>query len=410
MKTHFTILLFLLSAKILCAQDTTQVFYSEVHDTLMKQRFIDRYENVFMTKVPTRHMFKVGVTFNSNFIYSSNTVGHYDPIFNLGYEYKLSPSWSIGTDLYGNGSWGGYNGFRGTFVGNVYGRWYYDMKKRIMDGNSVSNFTGNYIAPVVEYRWGTGFPNYRFIKMGGEFGLQRRFLNNKRMELAIGGFYEDVLKIENINFTYPNTLSHFHISTRVALGFAFGDWKKNKRTAACEVLLCDQFLQQRWKLQWPQIYLSPRFINGNFAISFERKLGRGPFSVNTQLNLHYLRIYDQDPLKEIASNDFRINPIIQLRYYLAQKRNIRKGTGGNNLNGLYVTPYTDFVHYRSESYYALGEVKKHWGAGLGIGYQQIFFQKAYLDFSFGLSRNFINMEPTPTKALKTGQIAFGIAF
>lgn len=44
------------------AQDTVSVSYSEETDTLVKQRFLDRYENVFMTKVPTRHMFKIGLS------------------------------------------------------------------------------------------------------------------------------------------------------------------------------------------------------------------------------------------------------------------------------------------------------------------------------------------------------------
>jgi hypothetical protein len=42
------------------AQDSIKVSYSQEPDMLVKQRFIDRYENVFMTKVPTRQMFKVG--------------------------------------------------------------------------------------------------------------------------------------------------------------------------------------------------------------------------------------------------------------------------------------------------------------------------------------------------------------
>lgn len=60
MKKFFFFISFAFFIDIGFAQDTTRIVFSQEADTLVKQRFIDRYENIFMTKVPTRHMLKLG--------------------------------------------------------------------------------------------------------------------------------------------------------------------------------------------------------------------------------------------------------------------------------------------------------------------------------------------------------------
>jgi hypothetical protein len=42
------------------AQDTTSITFTEETASITEQRFIDRHESFFMTKVPTRKMFKLG--------------------------------------------------------------------------------------------------------------------------------------------------------------------------------------------------------------------------------------------------------------------------------------------------------------------------------------------------------------
>ena len=91
------ICLILASSCTLHAQDTIQVSYSEEPDTLVKQRFIDRYENVFMTKVATRHMVKIGL---SQYYQALAFPLRDDKILNntslqLGYEFKFLPAFSI---------------------------------------------------------------------------------------------------------------------------------------------------------------------------------------------------------------------------------------------------------------------------------------------------------------------------
>ncbi|MCE7067168.1 hypothetical protein [Dyadobacter sp. CY326] len=58
MKKFLLALIMLNVFQLAYAQDSTNVSFSQEVDTLVKQRFIDRYENLFMTKVPTGQMFK----------------------------------------------------------------------------------------------------------------------------------------------------------------------------------------------------------------------------------------------------------------------------------------------------------------------------------------------------------------
>lgn len=73
------------------AQDTVSISYSEESDTLGKQRFLDRYENVFMTKVPTRHMFKVGLSqyYQAKLFALSDDRTINSTSLHVGYEFKF---------------------------------------------------------------------------------------------------------------------------------------------------------------------------------------------------------------------------------------------------------------------------------------------------------------------------------
>jgi hypothetical protein len=91
MKYLLPLFLILLKSSTIAAQDTIRVTYSEEPDTLtIRQRFIDRYDNVFMTHVPTRNLVKAGYTSSD-----ARGIG-----IMLGYEYKLWPQLSIEASMY----------------------------------------------------------------------------------------------------------------------------------------------------------------------------------------------------------------------------------------------------------------------------------------------------------------------
>jgi hypothetical protein len=406
-----------ISCLLLCfcaaySQDSTEIKFSEEQDTLVQQRFIDRYENVFMTKVPTRHMFKLSLTFVPNYLFAVDNNAVQTTSYGLGYEFKISPILSVGTDVFINGGWGGAIGFVGALDGNIYGRWYYDMRHRINEGINVNNFTGNYVAVIAGKRWGKSETDYQLSSIGIEFGLQRRFLNNGRIEFAIGASYQQYSKGH-----YPIQLgygvhkaSDFAIASRTSMGLAFGDWKRNKNIEMCEVLRCDENVSQQWKLLWPKIYLSSQFIQGTIGLAYERKFGSSPVSVNAQVITDYLRIAPNEPASypKIISNDVQVWPSLQLRYYLDQKQAIRNGKGGQNLSGLYLGPHSDFVFYQSETIYGEGRPKRHLGLGAAAGFQQTLFGKAYVDLSVSVSHNLLNTQPEVKHLLASFRAGFGI--
>ncbi|MCF2489952.1 hypothetical protein [Dyadobacter sp. CY347] len=394
------------------AQDSIPVTFSQEQDTITKQRFIDRYENVFMTKVPTRHMFKLSLTFGPNYLFTVDNNALQTLFYGFGYEYKIAPAFSIGTDFKVNGGWGDKIGFSGVLDGNVYGRWYYDMKRRINQGVSVNNFTGNYVAIVGGNRWGKSDFDYQLATIGVEFGLQRRFLNNGRIEFAIGASYQRYSNNRSaLQSEYTlHKANDFAIASRTSMGLAFGDWKRNRHVPMCEVLRCDENVQQQWKLFWPKIYLSSQFIQGAIGLAYERKFGSGPLSLNGQVNADYARMVSNRTPQPPGpgSNDLQIWPALQLRYYFQQKEAVRRGLGGQNLSGIYFGPHSDFVYYKSENVFSEGRQKRHLGFGAAAGFQQTLFRKAYIDLSFNASHHVLHRQPGSNRILAAIRTGFGI--
>ncbi|GAA4413983.1 hypothetical protein GCM10023187_42890 [Nibrella viscosa] len=178
MRNPYWLLLLLLCRPALYAQDSLRITYTQEPDTLPRQRFIDRYENVFMTKVPTRHMVKIGQTTSS---FPGNSL-------QAGYEFKISPSFSAGINFTFRNYY--LQGFRRDYAASVQTRWYYDMRRRIDEGKSSNNFTGNYIGAVYEYS--PAFNQTR-VRMGIEYGIQRRFLNRGFFDFGVGLFSQNYL-------------------------------------------------------------------------------------------------------------------------------------------------------------------------------------------------------------------------
>ena len=407
-----TFLFFLLSLTQSFGQDSTKITYTEEKDTLVKQRFIDQYENVFMTKVPTRHMLKLGLEFYPTNLYDFTSPEVQNLNYHLGYEFKALQNLSIGADITINGGYGTTNGFVATVSSLLYTRWYYDMKKRIREGKGANNFTGNYFAIVAGKRWKYTPALYPLKQIGIEFGIHRRFLNYGRLEFAVGAYYQ---RFSNGYYSEDvpigsAILSDFEISTKSNLGLAFGDWKRASHGPLCDILNCEEFVKNQWKLLWPVVRISSRIINGTIGIGYERKLGKTPVSVNTQLIADFRKgelglVGLSGGL--LSDQSHQIQTSIQMRYYAFQRAAIRKGKGGNNLSGLYLGPHFDYIHYNYEMMEELAINKKHFGPGFTIGFQKTLFRKAYLDISGVQSWNLLSDLPTDKASIGSLRVGFG---
>ncbi|TDE14808.1 hypothetical protein [Dyadobacter psychrotolerans] len=407
MKKAGLLILLMCFVRMLAAQDSTSISYSEQKDSLAPQLVVDKYEKIFMTMVPTRHMFKVGLSqyYQALFFPLIQDGIITTTSLHLGYEVKVLPSFSLALS-------GHLPFYAQTFplksalnytVVDAQLRWFVDMKKRIRSGTGVNNFSGNYLA--LNYT-ATGFADYfnKNPSFGVKAGFQRRVLNS--------GFMDFAMAMQQRENFYYGLFYGWTISTQATVGFAIGDWKKTKVGPLCDFLLCDPLLNSQWKLRLPEISFGFRVRKGKAGIAYEKKIGSSPFSLNYQFDIgvnstwNYMDTDRYSP--ESIENRYRLaisteldaSLSIQPRYYLLQNRQRRNGRSGNGLSGLYAGIHTEYNDYRGRHNIDItgrNDLVLHnktLKAGPMAGFQQRLFQKGYLDFnaSYNLEKRYRDPE------------------
>ncbi|WAC14811.1 hypothetical protein [Dyadobacter pollutisoli] len=368
------------------AQDSIKVSYSQEADTLVKQRFIDRYENVFMTKVPTRQMFKVSAV-------GSEVQG---TGFNFAYEYKVLPSLSLEASIYTQLS--RFNGglanellhFDSRAVNvwaNAKARWYYNMNKRINKGLNANNFSGVYIG--ASYEQSVYMQNFSANKNGTRFGLlygfQNRIFNHGFTDFSIGLYQRDLGQFYDFEgASAPWAVKNFVLGTQFNIGLAVGDWKKAKTTPLCDVLFCDELIRGHWKVQAPNIVLG--FTNQivRSEVAYERAIGNTPLSAQADVGVN---LFHQSFSGGTHFTYFSAGANLALRYYFLQRYQARHGKGGGNFSGPYASLIASYIRgsYNSSSIFqpdgGMDEVVNNLNATAALGYQQRLFKRLYIDLS-----------------------------
>ena len=343
------------------SQDSLQ--YSQESGTLQKQRFIDQYDYVFMTKEPTRWMLKAvalpmgNMGLVNNAIYFTKNTRDISPLW-LNFEYKLSKSLSlsVGGSYYSNGLsqnereqiWQNYDkSIKYNFVGTTELRWFYDMKRRIAEGKSANNFSGNYLSVRADKVFVTAQPDYEPIltylqlspysvynskntdvfdtrnvfqqltsRVSVSYGLQRRFLRHGLVDLGLSLNLSQYRQLEqNLSFADGNTVIHtydpaklsstppnisstwrevgstsdWNISTYLKLGGAIGDFKKSTRPPLCDVFQCNEDRKSLLKIEWPILRIGNRNQDIAFSVGYERRIKNSYFSVNTEAGISIRR-------------------------------------------------------------------------------------------------------------------------
>jgi hypothetical protein len=401
------------------AQDSTKIIYSVEHDTLVKQRFIDRYENVFMTKVPTRHMFKVGI---SQYYQARSYPLIDDRVFNnsslhLGYEFKFLPSFSLALSGHFPYPEDKLKSSLGNTVIDAQLRWFMGMNRRIKQGKAANNFSGNYMA--VYYNLPGTYD--MSPKIGLKLGFQRRFFNR--------GFLDFAVAVEQQGFQY-GSFYEWSVSTQASFGIAFGDWKGSKTGPLCDILLCDQQLSALWKIRLPELTLGYYLNRGRLGIAYERKFRTSPFSLNVQFDLGMNRAFDfmrnrkelnvdryenleRRKMIMVHSSEFFPTLSVQPRYYFQQKRQKLTGKGGSGLSGVYAGIHSEYSYYIGKHSFSLFTrenlvIRKSLiKAGPLLGFQQRLFRHGYVDANASL--NYQNQVLVPRNNLGV-KISIGIGF
>lgn len=366
------------------AQDSIRVTYSEEPDTLtVRQKFIDRYDNVFMTRVPTRNLVKIG--------YTSSDVRGIGIM--LGYEYKLRPQLSIEASVYvkTNNAGDGIYTFTREWTQNWWlrakARWYYNMGKRIQKGLNANNFSGAYVAALVDKRFGywdkTSPTNSNEYTFGLTTGFQSRVFNRGHVDISLGAYYLDQ-EGSRLNPNYPPYKNlrnrNFILSTQMTVGVAFGDWKRNAPTETCEVLLCDEEIRNQWKLRFPEASLGLGQRSLRLGIAREAKFGNSPFSIDINANAEF---YDSELAR---MKGFSVKTGLQARYYFLQPMQIRRGKSGNNFSGFYTAlEIANYLAKRSVTPSSLPFNVKYWGASFSVGFQQRLFKNIFVDSAISVN-------------------------
>jgi hypothetical protein len=403
------------------AQDSTQISYSEIQDTLVKQRFIDRYENVFMTKVPTRHMFKVGISqyYEAVPFPLYNEIPFTNLSLHLGYEFKFLPAFSValsghipnyGTSAPLKSAWS-------NTVLDAQVRWYFDMKNRIKTGKSANNFSGNYAALFYNLP-GTG--EYREI-VGLKLGLQRRFLNSGFIDFAVA------LQYEIQSFT--------SISTQASFGFAFGDWKKAKSAPICDVLFCDESIEQQWKIRLPELTFGYYLNRIRAGVAYEKRIKTSPLTLNLQFDVGISKGYNYFSSNQLfnlkgrysryrnimaLSRELSMSFAVQPRYYFLQKSQLRRNKSNNGISSLYTGLNIEYNLYRGKHGFfgfdpnytdtKLPHFRQNTlHIGPMLGFQQRVFKNGYIDLntSYNYKREFYSSE---NSFGFRGNLSVGLAF
>ena len=351
---------------LLFGQDSLQ--YSQESGTLQKQRFIDQYDYVFMTKEPTRWMLKAvalpmgNMGLVNNAIYFTKNTRDISPLW-LNFEYKLSKSLSlsVGGSYYSNGLsqnerdevWTNYDkSIKYNFVGTTELRWFYDMKRRIAEGKSANNFSGNYLSVRADKVFVTTQPDYIPLltylqqfrydtddskntdifdtrnvfqqltsRVSVSYGLQRRFLRYGLVDLGLSlnlnqyRLLEQNLSFADVNSKFvrnynsrstpPNisstwrevgNTSDWSISTYLRLGGAIGDFKKSTRPPLCDILQCNEDRKSLLKIEWPIMRIGNRNQDISISIGYERRIKDSYFSVNTEAGIAIRRQVSNDAI------------------------------------------------------------------------------------------------------------------
>lgn len=366
------------------AQDTTSITFTEENDPVAEQRFIDRYENVFMTKIPTRKMFKLGYLATTY-----NGLG-----FNAAFEYKLLPTWSLEVSLTGRtnrtGSAITLERFERQFSGNnlfasIASRWYFEMNKRIARQQSANNFSGSYFGISYERSVAAIQSDRPREHFSLTYGFQSRFLANGFLDFSLGLYYATPYLFLWDRGYKPQPGVHTRnavIASRSLLGLAFGDWKRNNKGPLCDVLHCDYFVKQHFKIRLPEVNIGIEDQSLRAEVGYERKLGKMPVSVN-------LTIGNESNLSSGEQNSFATVGEAQIRWYYLQKSLVRKGKASDNLSGLYVGPR--FAYNYDRIVYRQRRAFNTWHISTGVlaGYQQRLFSKLYFDAGVSFSGTFL---------------------
>lgn len=277
-------------------------------------------------------------------------------------------------------------------------RYFFGMKKGILDGSRASNVTGRYLGFNGSYIFSFTNSQLSAYSLTSKFGIQTTYLNRGLFDANL---FAGITTSETLG-------ASFSMGTQIKIGFG---WIKG-REGDSQAVICDAFRCFEENLSWTKLDILnlPRVSGNQFGFFFkprlkitrERKIKE---SVSNSLNMAGYIGYNQatfsDDFINLAYTDsipdffqpksqyFNIGTEISLRHYLSKKKKIAQGKTSNNLNGLYLEAlffievgYTSFTDNKFVKFSGLGATS---GTEVHFGMQQRILDKFFVDFFLNVS-------------------------
>ncbi|MFD2522373.1 hypothetical protein [Emticicia soli] len=429
--------------------DSVKVSYSEEKvEKFEKTTLIDEYEKAFgnnrVVKSSLRIAFnRTRLSFlpDRSFTPYQNIFRYLDPIFQfeqkIGIDKSLVASISTNTNKK-ESIWRSDIGLEG--------RWYYEMKKRVEAGKQQPNITGKYISLKVEanpYRYNPTSPFTAFLIQQGRATFMFRptstysinwgwqFGNNLDFGFSVGLKHGNKAGVSNEELWVNEKVSSekgitpfISINAQTALGL-YLPLKRKSSGNYCDFLQCNYEVKQLFKLNVNNaFYLDRYFQNVKLDVAYERKIGRSPFSINSNAVISALNAFRYTPTgyREIAINEpnvafttmivgtyspkmsssqgYNLGLIEQLRYYIGMKNRVSKGKSANNLSGLYIGALANYQLISQRTPWAEASIGpviykdsyNELNLGLGIGYQVQTNRHSFMDVSLNFIRQKVSYE------------------
>ncbi len=341
-------------------------------DTLVK--YLTPMEYAFMMHEQTSWLVKVGIITKS---YGK------DNFYYAGFEKRIAPAFTLNFSV----DYGFYfEDFNMGYQLSLESRWYYRLNKRIKEGQTARNMSDNYVAiglsnTLLTYEHRN---SGNYYSLYAKWGMQRRFLKHGYVDFSIKTGLE-LPVVDGLSKPF------FTFSTNTNLGIAFTkDKNKLQREKLCPVLKCYSSEKYVFKTNLNGLlYLSYANYRKSFSfspsISFERKIGNSPFSINIGLITFFY--YWDDTHYDIKLNNYGAELSLESRWYYNLQHRILNGKTGNGLSASYIAiggtyrynhSYVNNVTYSdfAPSVYTI------------TGWQRLYSKHIYTDINIGIGYRF----------------------
>jgi hypothetical protein len=274
-------------------------------------------------------------------------------------------------------------------------RIYLGMAKKIEEGTSANNLSGNYLGLQLGYtRYYSlvyGLNSYHAL---ANFGIQRRLLRRGYIDLkaGLGSVYSSELEISVIDD--QTSLANIEswrpaIQLQASIGIAFGQGRPEDGRI-CNALLCYEEDQSMLKFDLIRLAsgISSQSFRGDFAVAYERKIWQSPFSIQVENAFNYFTF----DYIGVNGNELIWEVSLEPRYYYNLKKRMAQGKSVNNLSANFLSlrfaGEKDFYNYTEDGENKVKRSNERISFIPTWGIQRRIFKRGYFAYQLGVGGSY----------------------